>query len=130
VGGLRRDRGCPAAREPQIGSGADEELGDRHVPGDDRTKSLFHLHHDRAELAWVLPGEITVLTGDQVRVAGPGTCAFPLPRLVRRSESLARPVPRRQRSRRPQRPPASRPRAAIIAARSSNFFTLPLGVCG
>jgi quercetin dioxygenase-like cupin family protein len=46
------------------------------------TKSLFHLHHDSDEVAWVLAGEITVLIGDQVSVAGPGTCAF-FPRGVR-----------------------------------------------
>ena len=40
------------------------------------TKSLFHLHHDSDEVAWVLAGEITVLIGEQVSVAGPGTCAF------------------------------------------------------
>src|SRR5689334_10947588 len=40
------------------------------------TKSLFHLHHDSDEVAWVLAGEITVLIGDQISVAGPGTCAF------------------------------------------------------
>jgi len=81
VGGLRRDRGCPAAREPQIGSGADEEPGDRHVPGDDRTKSLFHLHRDSDEVAWVLAGEFTFKIGDEVTVGGPGTCAF-MPRDV------------------------------------------------
>lgn len=40
------------------------------------TRSLFHLHHDSDEVAWVLAGEITVLIGEQVSVAGPGTCAF------------------------------------------------------
>jgi len=40
------------------------------------TKSLFHLHHDSDEVAWVLAGEITVMIGDQVSVGGPGTCAF------------------------------------------------------
>jgi quercetin dioxygenase-like cupin family protein len=40
------------------------------------TKSLFHLHHDSDEVAWVLAGELTVMIGDQVSVGGPGTCAF------------------------------------------------------
>ena len=45
------------------------------------TKSLFHLHHDSDEVAWVLAGEITFQIGDEVSVGGPGTCAF-LPRNV------------------------------------------------
>jgi mannose-6-phosphate isomerase-like protein (cupin superfamily) len=45
------------------------------------TKSLFHLHHDSDEVAWVLTGEITFRIGDEVTVGGPGTCAF-LPRAV------------------------------------------------
>src|SRR5262249_7294952 len=40
------------------------------------TKSLFHLHHDSDEVAWVLAGEITFKIGDRVSVGGPGTCAF------------------------------------------------------
>jgi quercetin dioxygenase-like cupin family protein len=40
------------------------------------TKSLFHLHRDSDEVAWVLVGEITFMIGDQVSVGGPGTCAF------------------------------------------------------
>src|SRR5207249_4785896 len=40
------------------------------------TKSLFHLHHDSDEVAWVLAGEITFKIGDDVTVGGPGTCAF------------------------------------------------------
>ena len=40
------------------------------------TKSLFHLHRDSDEVAWVLAGEITFRIGDQVSVGGPGTCAF------------------------------------------------------
>jgi len=40
------------------------------------TKSLFHLHHDSDEVAWVLAGEITFKIGDDVSVGGPGTCAF------------------------------------------------------
>ena len=45
------------------------------------TKSLFHLHRDSDEVAWVLAGELTFQIGDEVRVGGPGTCAF-LPRNV------------------------------------------------
>jgi quercetin dioxygenase-like cupin family protein len=45
------------------------------------TKSLFHLHHDSDEVAWVLAGEITFKIADDVSVGGPGTCAF-LPRHV------------------------------------------------
>ena len=45
------------------------------------TKSLFHLHRDSDEVAWVLAGEITFKIGDEVTVGGPGTCAF-MPRDV------------------------------------------------
>ena len=38
--------------------------------------SLFHLHHDSDEVAWVLAGEFTFKIGDQVTAGGPGTCAF------------------------------------------------------
>jgi quercetin dioxygenase-like cupin family protein len=40
------------------------------------TKSMFHLHRDSDEVAWVLAGEITFKIGDEVSVGGPGTCAF------------------------------------------------------
>jgi quercetin dioxygenase-like cupin family protein len=40
------------------------------------TKSLFHLHRDSDEVAWVLAGKITFQIGDDVSVGGPGTCAF------------------------------------------------------
>ena len=40
------------------------------------TKSLFHLHRDSDEVAWVLAGETTFKIGDEVTVGGPGTCAF------------------------------------------------------
>ena len=40
------------------------------------TKSMFHLHRDSDEVAWVLAGEITFKIGDEVTVGGPGTCAF------------------------------------------------------
>jgi len=40
------------------------------------TKSLFHLHRDSDEVAWVLAGEITFRIGEEVSVGGPGTCAF------------------------------------------------------
>jgi quercetin dioxygenase-like cupin family protein len=45
------------------------------------TKSLFHLHRDSDEVAWVLAGEITFKIGDEVSVGGPGTCAF-IPRNI------------------------------------------------
>jgi len=45
------------------------------------TTSLFHLHRDSDEVAWVLDGEITFKVGDEVGVGGPGTCAF-MPRNV------------------------------------------------
>ena len=44
------------------------------------TETTFHLHRDSDEV--VLSGEITCKIGDEVTVAGPGTCAF-LPRGVR-----------------------------------------------
>jgi quercetin dioxygenase-like cupin family protein len=45
------------------------------------TKSLFHLHHDSDEVAYVLSGEITFKIGDEITVGGPGSCAF-LPRAI------------------------------------------------
>ena len=41
-----------------------------------RTASLFHLHRDSDEVAWVLAGEFTFKIGDEVTAGGPGTCAF------------------------------------------------------
>ena len=40
------------------------------------TTSLYHLHRDSDEVAWVLAGEITFKIGDDVTAGGPGTCAF------------------------------------------------------
>src|SRR5262249_32500936 len=40
------------------------------------TTSMFHLHCDSDEVAWVLAGEITFKIGDEVTVGGPGTRAF------------------------------------------------------
>jgi quercetin dioxygenase-like cupin family protein len=45
------------------------------------TTSLYHLHHDSDEVAWVLEGEFTFQIGEEVTVGGPGTCAF-MPRSV------------------------------------------------
>ena len=45
------------------------------------TASLYHLHRDSDEVAWVLEGEITFKIGAEVTIAGPGTCAF-MPRNV------------------------------------------------
>jgi len=38
--------------------------------------TMFHMHHDSDEAAYVLSGEVTIKIGDQVTVGGPGTCAF------------------------------------------------------
>jgi quercetin dioxygenase-like cupin family protein len=38
--------------------------------------SLYHLHRDSDEVAWVLEGEFTFKIGDVVTLGGPGTCAF------------------------------------------------------
>ena len=46
------------------------------------TASLYHLHRDSDEVAWVLAGQLTFKIGDEVAVGGPGTCAF-MPRNVR-----------------------------------------------
>jgi quercetin dioxygenase-like cupin family protein len=45
------------------------------------TKSVFHLHHDSDEVAYVLCGEVTFMIGGKVTVGGVGTCAF-IPRGV------------------------------------------------
>jgi quercetin dioxygenase-like cupin family protein len=45
------------------------------------TASLFHLHRDSDEVAWVLAGEFTFKIGDEVTIGGPGTYAF-MPRDV------------------------------------------------
>jgi quercetin dioxygenase-like cupin family protein len=45
------------------------------------TTSLYHLHRDSDEVAWVLAGEFTFKIGDEVASGGPGTCAF-MPRDV------------------------------------------------
>jgi quercetin dioxygenase-like cupin family protein len=38
--------------------------------------TMFHLHRDSDEIAYVLSGEITFQIGEEVTVGGPGTCAF------------------------------------------------------
>ena len=45
------------------------------------TASLYHLHRDSDEVAWVLAGQLTFKIGDEAAVGGPGTCAF-MPRNV------------------------------------------------
>ena len=45
------------------------------------TASLYHLHRDSDEVAWVLAGEFAFKIGDEVTTGGPGTCAF-MPRDV------------------------------------------------
>jgi quercetin dioxygenase-like cupin family protein len=82
-GGMRLDMGAPGrfAALKLLGRETDESimLFEETVPAG--TKSLFHLHRDSDEVAWVLAGEITFQIGDEVSVGGPGTCAF-LPRNV------------------------------------------------
>ena len=45
------------------------------------TKSLYHLHHDSDEVAWVVAGQFAFQIGGEVTTGGPGTCAF-MPRGV------------------------------------------------
>jgi quercetin dioxygenase-like cupin family protein len=45
------------------------------------TKSLYHLHRDSGEVAWVIAGEFSFKIGEEVTKGGPGTCAF-MPRNV------------------------------------------------
>ena len=45
------------------------------------TASLYHLHHESDEVAWVLEGEITFKIGETITTGGPGTCAY-MPRDV------------------------------------------------
>jgi quercetin dioxygenase-like cupin family protein len=82
-GGKHLDMGAPGrfAALKLLGNETNESvmLFEETVPAG--TKSLFHLHRDSDEVAWVLSGEITFKIGDEVAVGGPGTCAF-LPRNV------------------------------------------------
>ena len=82
-GGQHLDMGAPGrfAALKLLGHETNESvmLFEETVPAG--TKSLFHLHRDSDEVAWVLAGEITFRIGDEVSVGGPGTCAF-LPRNV------------------------------------------------
>src|SRR5262249_45317606 len=82
-GGTHLDMGAPGrfAALKLLGRDTNESimLFEETVPAG--TKSLFHLHRDSYEVAWVLAGEITFRIGDEVTVGGPGTCAF-LPRDV------------------------------------------------
>jgi quercetin dioxygenase-like cupin family protein len=82
-GGTHLDMGAPGrfAVLKLLGRDTNESvmLFEETVPAG--TKSLFHLHRDSDEVAWVLAGEITFKIGDEVSVGGPGTCAF-LPRNV------------------------------------------------
>jgi quercetin dioxygenase-like cupin family protein len=83
-GGTRFDMGAPGrfADVKLVGHQTNESIMmfEETVPAG--TKSLFHLHRDSDEVAWVLEGEITFMIGDDVSVGGPGTCAF-FPRNVR-----------------------------------------------
>src|SRR5215831_6763134 len=77
-GGTHLDMGAPGrfAALKLLGHETNESvmLFEETVPAG--TKSLFHLHQDSDEVAWVLAGEITFQIGDEVSVGGPGTCAF------------------------------------------------------
>src|SRR5262249_11877941 len=77
-GGQHLDMGAPGrfAALKLLGHETNESimLFEETVPAG--TKSLFHLHRDSDEVAWVLAGEITFQIGDEVSVGGPGTCAF------------------------------------------------------
>ena len=77
-GGTHLDMGAPGrfSALKLLGRDTNESvmLFEETVPAG--TKSLFHLHHDSDEVAWVLAGEITFKIGDDVSVGGPGTCAF------------------------------------------------------
>jgi quercetin dioxygenase-like cupin family protein len=83
-GGTHFDMGAPGrfADVKLVGQQTNESimLFDETLPAG--TKSLFHLHRDSDEVAWVLEGELTFMIGDDVSVGGPGTCAF-FPRNVR-----------------------------------------------
>ena len=77
-GGTHQDMGAPGrfAALKFVGHETNESvmMFEETVPAG--TKSLFHLHRDSDEIAWVLAGEITFRIGDDVSVGGPGTCAF------------------------------------------------------
>ena len=77
-GGKHLDMGAPGrfAALKLVGHDTNESimLFEETVPAG--TKSLFHLHRDSDEVAWVIAGEITFKIGDDVTVGGPGTCAF------------------------------------------------------
>jgi mannose-6-phosphate isomerase-like protein (cupin superfamily) len=45
------------------------------------TMSVYHLHHDSDEVAYVITGEVTFRIGDVTSVGGPGSCTF-MPRGV------------------------------------------------
>ena len=45
------------------------------------TETMFHLHYDSDEVAYVLSGEVTFKIDDKITVGGPGACAF-MPRGV------------------------------------------------
>ena len=82
-GGTHLDMGAPGrfAALKLLGHETNESvmLFEETVPAG--TKSLFHLHRDSDEVAWVLAGEFTFMIGEEISVGGPGTCAF-LPRNV------------------------------------------------
>jgi quercetin dioxygenase-like cupin family protein len=69
-GGKRLDMTTPGrfAALKLLGRETDQSimLFEETVPAG--TKSLYHLHRDSDEVAWVLSGEITVQIGDEVSV--------------------------------------------------------------
>ena len=77
-GGTHQEMGAPGrfAALKMVGHETNESIMmfEETVPAG--TKSMFHLHRDSDEVAWVLAGEITFRIGDDVSVGGPGTCAF------------------------------------------------------
>jgi quercetin dioxygenase-like cupin family protein len=64
----------------QIGDAQIAERGDRVTMFEEAasagTATLFHIHHNSDEMAYVLSGEVMFKIGDRVGVGGPGTCAF------------------------------------------------------
>ena len=80
------------------------------------TTSLYHLHRDSDEVAWVLAGEITFKIGDKVTVGGPGACAF-MPRDVPHTWKTPAASPPARCSSTPQPPPAAISRSSRSAGR-------------
>ena len=81
------------------------------------TKSLFHLHRDSDEVAWVLEGEITFQIGDAVSVGGLAPArSFRATCSMRGRTRAARPAVCCSSTRRPR--PAGTSRSSCAAAGS------------